>query len=172
MTQQVSDHAISLELNRYHRFRSELKEAFPDIEEAEFADTLEGITDLHELIGEVIRSALADQAMAARLKERLDDMRQRLSRLEARAQKKRQLALGALGDANIRKLTQPDFTVSVRSGAPSLMITAEDDIPEEFWLPQPAKLDRQGVLLALKSGEPVVGATLTNPSPTLSVRTK
>jgi len=172
MTQRISDHAVKLELSRYHRFRAQLKEAFPDIEEAEFADTLEGITELHELIGEVIRSALADQALASGLKQRVEDMRQRLSRLEGRAQKKRQLALDALADAEIRKLTQPDFTVSVRAGMPALMITCEDDIPDEFWLPQPNKLDRQGVLLALKSGEPVLGATLTNPAPSLSVRTR
>lgn len=172
MTQRISDHALSLELNRYHRFKARFKEAFPDIEEAEFSDTLEGITDLHELIGEVIRSALADQAMASGLKLRLDDMRRRLSRIEAGAQKKRQLALDALTDAGLRKLTQPDFTVSVRAGTPALMITSENNIPEAYWLPQPARLDRQGVLVALKSGETVDGATLSNPAPSLSVRTR
>jgi len=164
--------ALALEINRYQRLREELKSAFPDIEEAEFADTLEGITDLHELISEVIRSALADQAMAAGLKQRLEDMRARLTRFEEGARKKRQLALGALDDADIRRLTQPDFTVSVRAGTPALTITSEEDIPQDFWLPQPDKLDRQRVLLALKSGDVIAGATLSNPAPTLSVRTK
>ena len=66
----------------------------------------------------------------------------------------------------------PDFTVSVRSGTPALMITAEVNIPLDFWLTQPDKLDRLRVLLVLKSGEVVAGATLSNPAHTLSVRTK
>lgn len=172
MVHHAPKQALAHEINRYHRLREELKLAFPDIEEDEFADTLEGITDLHELVGEVIRSALADQAMALGLKQRLEDMRDRLARLEEGARRKRQLALGALDDADIRKLMQPDFTVSVRAGTPALMITAEENIPPDFWLPQPDKLDRQRVLLALKSGEAVAGATLSNPAPTLSVRTK
>ena len=61
-----------------------------------FADTLEGITDLHEMIAAVIRSALVDEALQTGLRTRLEEMRQRLARLEERGAKKRQLALEAM----------------------------------------------------------------------------
>lgn len=172
MSRHGSERNLALEVHRYRQLREELKQAFPEIEEEDFADTLEGITDLHEMIAAVIRSALADQAMASGLKTRVEDMRTRLSRIEDRAAKKRQLALDALVDADIRKLMQPDFTVSVRSGTPALTVVSEQEIPADFWVPQPPKLDRQGVLAALKSGRDVSGASLNNPQPTLSVRTK
>ena len=54
-------------------------------------DTLEGITDLHEMIAAVIRSALVDEALHWGLRSRLDNMRERLSRLEVSASKKREL---------------------------------------------------------------------------------
>ncbi len=172
MEQHASNRNIALEVHRYRSLREQLLSAFPEIDQDDFADTLEGITDLHEMIGEVIRSALADQAMVSGLKDRVEDMRLRLGRLDERGRKKRQLALDALVDADIRKLMQPDFTVSVRAGAPALTVICEDEIPEDFWRPQPPKLDRQAVLATLKQGREVSGASLNNPAPTLSVRTK
>ena len=91
---------------------------FPSIDEETLTDTLEGITDLHEMIAAVIRSALVDEALHAGLRFRVDDMKERLSRLELRATKKRQLALDAMTEVSLTKLEQPDFTASTRAGIP------------------------------------------------------
>ena len=77
------------------------------------------------------------------LRSRLEDMKERLSRLEERGAKKRQLALDAMSEAGLRKLEQPDFTASVRAGSPHLVIVAEAAIPSSYWVPQPPKLDPQ-----------------------------
>ena len=103
---------------------------YPNADENTVLDTLEGITDLHEMIAAVIRSALVDEALHSGLRSRLDDMRERLSRLELRASKKRQLALEAMTEAGLTKLEQPDFTASARAGSPALMVIAEERIPE------------------------------------------
>jgi hypothetical protein len=99
-------------------------------------------------------------------------MRERLSRLELRAEKKRQLALDAMSEVGLTKLEQPDFTASARAGSPALLVTAEDRIPEAYWLTQPPKLDRQTVLAELKRGVEIPGAQMSNPQSVLSVRTK
>ena len=142
------------------------------MDEETLADTLEGITDLHGMIAAVIRSALVDQALQTGLRTRLEEMRQRLARLEDRGAKKRQLVLEAMCDAGIKKLEEPDFTASIRAGLPALVIVAEGQIPETYWVPQPPKLDRQSLLAQLKRGGEVAGAQLGNPKPTLAVRTK
>ena len=98
----------------------------------------------------------------------LDDMKQRLSRLELRARKKRQLALEAMSEVGLKKLEQPDFTASARAGSPALVVVAEDSIPEAYWLPQPPKLDRQALLGELKRGVEIPGAQLSNPRPVLT----
>jgi hypothetical protein len=135
-------------------------------------DTLEGITDLHEMIAAVIRSALVDEALHAGLRGRLGDMKERLSRLEVRAGKKRELALHAMSEAGLAKLEQPDFTASTRAGSAALIVVSEQTIPPAYWLPQPPKLDRQGLLGELKRGATIAGAELSNPKPVLMVRTK
>ena len=150
--------SIGVELSKYRLARDRLLGAFPLIDEETLRDSLEGITDLHEMIAAVIRSALVDEALHAGLRSRLDDMRQRLSRLELRAAKKRELALEAMTEVGLSKLEQPDFTASARAGSPALVVIAEERIPEAYWLPQPPKLDRQAILGELKRGIEIPGA--------------
>ena len=45
-------------------------------------------------------------------------------------------------------------------------------LPEPYWIPQPPKLDRKGILDTLKTGVHVPGATFTNAKVTLAIRTK
>jgi hypothetical protein len=160
------------EVQRYRVLRERLLEAFPEIDGETARDTLEGITTLHELIAEIIRSALIDAALQTGLHSRLEDMRERLSRLEQRETKKRQLVLEAMSEVGLTKLEQPDFTVSIRSGVPSLVVVAESEVPDDFWLPQAPKLNRQALLGELKRGANIPGAQLGNPKPILNVRTK
>jgi hypothetical protein len=124
------------------------------------------------MLAEVLRSALEDEALAAGLSTRLSDMKARLERFETRAKRKRQLALKAMSEAEIAQLLEPDFTASLRQGAPTLEVVAEDKIPAAYWKPQPPKLDRLGLLAALKAGTAIDGAVLTRPQPQLSMRTK
>ena len=163
---------LKSELQLYHRLREWLLEYLPEVDDETIRDTLEGITDLQEMIAAVIRSALVDEALQAGLRGRLDDMKARLSRLEVRASKKRELALHAMSEAGLGRLEQPDFTASTRAGSPGLIVVSEQVIPEAYWLPQPPKLDRQGILGELKRGAAIPGTELSNPKPVLMVRTK
>jgi Siphovirus Gp157 len=163
---------LSVETMKYLQLKQRILVNYPQADEETLTDTLEGITDLHEMIAAVIRSALVDEALHAGLRFRVDDMKERLSRLELRANKKRELALEAMTEVGLSKLKQPDFTAFTRAGFPALVIIAEDNIPESYWLPQPPKLDRQAILGELKRGIEVPGAQMKNPKPVLSVRTK
>jgi Siphovirus Gp157 len=165
-------HALRFEISRYSILKERLHANFPTADEDTLLDTLEGITDLHEMIAAVIRSALVDEALQAGLRTRLEEMRQRLSRLAERGLKKRQLALEAMNEAGLKKLEQPDFTASARSGAPPLVVISEEVIPEGYWIPQPPKLDRQTLTSDLRHGDQVPGACLGNQALILTVRTK
>jgi len=163
---------VTTEVLKHQLLKQRILMAYPGLDDETLADTLEGITNLHEMIAAVIRSALVDEALHAGLRTRLEDMRQRLTRLEERGAKKRQLALEAMCEAGLKKLEEPDFTASARAGPPLLVIVAEPEIPEPYWVPQPPKLDRQSLLADLKRGGVIQGAQLGNPKPCLAVRTK
>lgn len=163
---------LILERSKYQFLKERLLADWPTLDEETLRDTLEGITNLHEMIAAVIRSALVDQALQSGLRSRIDDMKERLARLEARGDKKRRLVLEAMTESGLTKLEEADFTASLRSGSPALMVVTEQDIPCEYWVPQPAKLDRHAVLTELKRGVEIPGAHLSNATPVLSVRTK
>ena len=163
---------VETETANHRVWRDRLLAQIPDLDAETLADTLEGITGLREILTELVRSALEDEALSAGLSTRLAEMRTRLQRLGDRAEKKRALALRAMAEAEIKTLVAPDFSASLRRGSPTLDVLAEERIPPDYWKPQPPKLDRQGLLAALKGGTKIDGAALAAPEVQLSVRTK
>ena len=77
------------------------------------------------MIGAVVRSELEDRALAKGLKGRISEMGERLDRFEERAGKKREMAREAMEKADLQKIIEPDFTVSLRSVQPPLVIVEE-----------------------------------------------
>lgn len=167
-----TNHELHTELRIHTEHRATLLDAMPGLDDETLADTLEGLTDLHEMIAALTRSALLDQALATGLKQRISEMRERRGRLETRALKKRDLVFGVMRDGQITKIIDPEFTASLKKAAPAVSIDEESLIPKAFWEPQPPKLDRQAILAALKQGDVITGAHLVTGNYQLSVRTK
>lgn len=163
---------LRLEISRFEHLRRHLTETNPDIDDNSLFDTLEGATNLNEAVGAIVRSALEDESLAEALKARIDDMRERSSRIQQTASNKRLAALEAMEQVDLKKIVEPDFTISVRPGSPGVVVTCEAEVPDSYKLPQPPKLDRRKILDALKHGAYVPGAVLSNTKNTLSIRTK
>jgi Siphovirus Gp157 len=75
-------------------------------------------------------------------------------------------------ELDLKKITAPDFTVSIRPGMPTLLVLDEAAVPSVYWQPSAPRLNRQGLLSELKNGAEIRGVTLSNPEPVLSVRIK
>jgi hypothetical protein len=156
----------------YRAIRDRIKAQDPQIDEQTLADTVEGLTDLHDIIAAIVRAALADEALATGLKTRIADMQDRLARLQDCAVKRRQIARDVMVELDIKKITAPDFTASVRPGMPALLVLDEAAVPGIYWQPVPPRLNRLGLLNELKEGADIKGVALSDPDPVLSVRTR
>ena len=145
---------------------------FPDADEETLTDTIEGASDLPQLLVAVLRSRQEDLSLKEALHKRLEAMRARLERIHTRAEQKRVQLATAMQEAGRKKLMAPDFTASLRPGSVRVVVIDESQVPAEFWVAQLPRLDRQQLLLALKSGRAVPGALLSNPEPSLAVRSR
>ena len=164
--------AVTNAMVTYQGLALELRQAYGELDEETLADTLEGLSDLPDMLGAVVRSSLMDEAMAAALKSRLADMKARLERLEDRAERKRVLVCACMGKVGLDKLQAEDLSVSRRQGPPRLEVLDEAAVPVGYMVPQPPRLDRAGILAALKRGEPVAGTQLQAGAAHIQVRTR
>ena len=156
----------------YRSIRDRIRAQDPQIDDQTLADTVEGLTDLHEIVQAIIRSAVTDEALVTGLKCRVADMQDRLTRLQDRASKRRQIARDVMIELDLKKLDAPDFTASIRDGIPSLVVINEDAVPKTYWSLGEPRLRRQILAYDLKRGEEIEGVALSNPEPVLSVRTR
>lgn len=156
----------------YQAVRDRIKARDPDIDDQTLADTVEGLTELPDIIEAILRSALVDEALSKGLKCRIAEMQDRLSRLQDRASKRRAIAKDVMVELDIKRINAPDFTASVRPGLPALQVLNEEEVPPTYWQPGEPHLNRQGLTRDLKQGVEVAGATLSEPDPVLSVRVR
>jgi hypothetical protein len=156
----------------YRTVRDRILAENPQIDEQTLADTVDGLTDLHEILMAVIRAALADQALATGLEGRIGEMEARRNRLHDRAAKRRQIAKDVMVELDLKKLSAPDFTASIRPGTPALMVIDEAAVPSIYWEPREPRLNRQELANDLKQGAEIAGVALSNPEPVLSVRVR
>jgi hypothetical protein len=164
--------SLSFASIHYTALRDWLRVQDPQIDDETLADTVEGLSDLPEMLTAILRAALTDEALAQGLKSRIGDMESRLAGLQERAAKRRQIVRETMAKLDLKKLTAPDFTASIRPGTPGIMILDEAAVPSIYWEPREPRLNRQGLLSDLKQGAEVSGVTLSNPEPVLSVRTR
>jgi hypothetical protein len=168
----VHTQLLRTEVNQYLILSEELKTRYADIDDETLQDTLEGISDLPDLIKLVVRSSLDDEMIAGALKLRIADMQDRLERIKHRCEKKREIVCWAMGIAELNRLTAEDFSVSLRQGPPRLEIIDETQIPQDFLVPVAPRIDRASLLTRLKQGECIAGTALVEGQPHISVRVK
>ena len=173
MTDAPSPFRIEQAMSALLSARARLLAEDPDIESDErlYADMLEGQSegDPFDVLDRVIRAAIHAGSMADAAKRRADEISARAARYARRRDNLRAAAFAALDALGIRKHERPDFVASVRAGTASVQITDETKLAQEYvrWSMAP---DKAAIAAALKAGEAVDGAELSNGMPSLAIK--
>ena len=138
----------------------EVISTLPDDEDhALLLGSLEGETDIMEVLDRVIESSIADKKLA-------EMARERAKRVEERSQKSREIALRIIEALGVSPLTRPVYTASLTYPRKPL-VTNADELPKEMIREAP---DMVAIGKALRAGETIPGAELKNPEPQLTIR--
>jgi hypothetical protein len=139
----------------------EVISTLPDDEDhALLLGSLEGETDIMEVLDRVIESSIADKKLA-------EMARERARRIEARADRTREIATRIVEALAISPLERPVYTASLTFPRKPLVTNAEE-LPDTYIRHAP---DLVAIGKALRAGETIPGAELRNPEPTLTIRT-
>lgn len=140
---------------------AKLLEMAEEMDTDAIVDTLEAlqeaIEDKAENIAKLIRNLEADVKAIRDEEKRLAERRQAI---ESKVERLKSYLQEQLEIAGIDKVKRPTITVAIQKNPPSVDIIDEALIPADFFVPQPAKLDKKAILERLKNGEEVPGVTL------------
>jgi hypothetical protein len=140
-------------------------------EDPDYATLIESECDALERIRRILRAARYTEANSKALKDIEAEMKERRQRFDGKAETYRAIAKQALQCLGLSKLEAPDFTASLTSTRPSVVIEDEEAIPSQLCKVVRSP-DKAAIKAALEQGEAVPGASLSTPSQTLTVRTR
>lgn len=133
---------------------------------------IESETDLDVILTRIVRQIEDAKAMVSGTSERMTELQQRTERFQHRIESLRGLAFKMLDIAGLPKIELPEATLSIRKGQPQLVgETDPSALPDELCRISRAA-DRTKIKDALKAGQTVPGFTLSNASPSLTIRIK
>lgn len=161
---------VGQELNRAVEIRRALAEH--EDEPQLILDTIEGETDLAEACCAVLEQVHEDEILLEGLSAKITELQTRKGRMEKSIETRRNVILMAMEKAQVPTIRSPLGTMTSRPTPPQLVVTDEAAIPSKFWKSSDPRLDRKALADAVKGGETVAGARLSNGGVTLSIRTK
>lgn len=134
------------------------------------ATAVEGETDIHEAIGAGLTRLCELDALMNGVACLIANLKDRGDRFEKQRDNIRTAIAVAMEAGGIKKVEHAIGTVSLKSVPPKVVVSDEALIPARFWKAADPKLDKQGIAKALKDGEAVLGATLSNGSMTIQIK--
>lgn len=160
------------EVVQYKLWKDHLLKKYPELSEDHetLLDTLEGITDVHEIL-ETIGNAINErEIMVKGLKELIETYQARRSRNTTAIEKLKELMFYIMEECDLKSVPLPSMTISIAKTPQKVIITDEALLPKDFLVISPPEPNKKAILEALKQGSFVSGAMLSNGGNHLTIR--
>lgn len=145
-----------------------------DVDKDEIPNVLEELNAIDDSFNnkavnvvKMIKSYEADAAAVKEEKKRLNDRQQTL---ENKAKRLKEYLYDNMKLLNKNRINSELFNISIRKNPPKLAVSSDQFIPEQYWIPQPAKLDKQTLLSDLKANVLEVDGVEVEQNESVSIR--
>lgn len=136
------------------------------------ADMLEGLTDIKEVLANLVALIGNTKALGAGLHGYIKDLLAREERYEHRQEFLRDLIYRVLDSSQLKKVELPHATLSLRANPQRLIGDADASaLPDELCNIK-RTVDRKAVRAAIEAGKEIPGFVLSNAAPSLMVKVK
>lgn len=175
MSEKNPAYAVKNELSKIDELKSILEnmDALYDeqgnIDEQLLLDTIEGETNMHELLLEIENQVAEHETMAEAISLRIEQMQKRKSRSLKTANTLRVIILSAMDKAGIKTIKGDTATLTIKAKKRGLIIEDESAIPSDYFKMKPT-LEKAKILKDLNDGVEVKGALLDNGGISLQIR--
>jgi cell division septum initiation protein DivIVA len=129
-----------------------------EIPEDVYKDTVESL-GAENAIDDVVKAIRNKQADVEMFKAEADKFDEKAAAAQKSVDSMKKLILDYMKATDQKKTGTGLFTVSRRSSK-SCELIDEAKIPEQYLIPQPAKIDKKAILAELKEGKEIAGARL------------
>lgn len=127
--------------------------------------------DVREILARLLRAALHADAMATAADTMAATLIERTKRYQGRRDALRDTAAQIMEIIGEKRVELPDLTASLATSQPSVVITDEAALPDEYWRVTRSP-DKRAIGEDLKQGVVIDGATLGNPKSSLRIRVR
>lgn len=132
------------------------------------ADMLEGSTDLHKIMERLLNEERQSGELIDAIKERIEKLAARRTVFRVRQTSLRDVMIGIMQRADLRKLVLPEATISVTRTGRSVQVLDEALVPDGFFRFK-REVSKTAIKEALLAGDDVPGAILDNGGETLRI---
>ncbi|HZZ77472.1 MAG TPA: siphovirus Gp157 family protein [Gemmataceae bacterium] len=159
--------SLQFTLDKVAELRALLGDADPDL----VHDTLEGQTDVFEIMDWLLAKLGDEEGMEEAISSRLKALGERKSACQNRQQRLRDALLACMTATGEKSLRRPEATVTMGNKKQGIQSIDETALPEVFFKVSRA-VSRSAINEAMAKGETVPGVMLDNGGVTLTVRRK
>lgn len=152
---------------KLYEIAAQYREALEALQDAAYGeqsikDTLEGLQgELSQKVEAVAAVVLNIEARAKAMERAAKNMQERCRAEKARAEAARKYLKETLDSVGMTSLHTPQFDLKIKRNPPALEVVDDSIIPPQFWVTPEPELDTGALKEALKNGEDIKGARLT-----------
>lgn len=140
-------------------------------DEQTFWDTMDGETDIMDVVRELLDEDAKCKANCDYIKNHIQELKNRQARFEARANSVRKALKSIMLATGQEKIPHPLATITLRAGTQSVNITDEKEVPTQLTKTVTSP-DKAAIKRLLMAGEQIDGAELVTGPKTVSIRTR